>query len=288
MVFTKNNRHRKNGLNAFDKRISKSISSMIAVGFLICGMPGAYASPDVVEKEPTGVEVENYSDILIPEKTKLVEPLDLTTVKIPEISANKAPEMPNEILPIEIILEPDPAVVEELELVADEKADEETSHRASEVTVDELNDKEELSKDSVESNSSVTSFASPLTVMNVSSGFGYRVHPVYKTSKLHEGADFSASCGTPVYASANGKVVEAGNKSSRAGIVVEIDHGSVGADQINTNYYHLSEVLVSSGENVEQGDLIGKVGSTGASTGCHLHFGVTVNGQKTNPMSYLN
>jgi len=116
----------------------------------------------------------------------------------------------------------------------------------------------------------------------VTSPFGMRVHPVFKTKMMHTGIDISASEGTPVKAAAPGEVLFAGWLRGYGQIVI-IDHGR----NLTTVYAHLSVILVEEGEAVKYGTLIGKVGSTGVSTGPHLHFEVRVNGDAKNPRNYL-
>lgn len=115
----------------------------------------------------------------------------------------------------------------------------------------------------------------------MASGYGYRQDPIYGTSRFHEGMDFSAPIGTPVYATGNGRVVSAGWESGY-GNMIEIDHGY----NYRTRYAHLSAINVKAGQTVSRGDLIGKVGNTGKSTGAHLHYEVRLKGQPQNPVNY--
>lgn len=115
----------------------------------------------------------------------------------------------------------------------------------------------------------------------MASGYGYRRDPVYGTTKFHEGMDFSAPTGTPVYATGNGTVVKAGWQSGY-GNTVEIDHGY----NYLTRYAHLSKVTVREGQKVERGATIGQVGNTGKSTGPHLHYEVRLRGTPQNPVNY--
>ncbi|MBK0330383.1 M23 family metallopeptidase [Brachybacterium sp. MASK1Z-5] len=115
----------------------------------------------------------------------------------------------------------------------------------------------------------------------ITSPYGERVHPVLHTRIMHDGVDFGAACGTDVHAAAAGTVV-AVEHNSASGNRVKIDHG----DGVITGYYHLSSFKTSVGAKVEQGDVIGEVGSTGRSTGCHLHFAkMDESGTYSNPMS---
>ena len=113
----------------------------------------------------------------------------------------------------------------------------------------------------------------------VTSGFGYRVHPILRFARMHAGIDFGASWGSPVVAAAEGVVVGAG-WSGGYGRQVQVAHGS----GIVTTYSHMSGLAASLGDTVRQGQVIGYVGSTGLSTGPHLHFEVRVNGQAVDPM----
>lgn len=115
----------------------------------------------------------------------------------------------------------------------------------------------------------------------MASGYGYRVDPIYGTSKHHDGMDFASPTGTLVYATGDAIVTDASWNSSY-GKMVELDHGY----NYTTRYAHLSEMTVTPGQKVKRGDLIGKVGSTGKSTGAHLHYEVRFKGIPQNPVNY--
>lgn len=117
---------------------------------------------------------------------------------------------------------------------------------------------------------------------SISSGYGYRIHPIYHTRRMHDGIDIPAPYGSNVVASAGGRVV-ASSYQGAVGNYITIDHGG----KTTSNYYHLSQKLVSAGTTVSRGQVIGKVGSTGASTGNHLHFEVRVNSSSVSPFRYL-
>lgn len=117
----------------------------------------------------------------------------------------------------------------------------------------------------------------------LASGFGYRIHPVYKVKKLHSGIDFAASIGTPIYATADGKVAVVDIKFSGYGKMVEIDHGF----GYRTRYAHMHGFNVRVGQQVKRGDLIGYVGNTGMSTAPHLHYEVLINGSQVDPVHYF-
>ncbi len=117
------------------------------------------------------------------------------------------------------------------------------------------------------------------------SGWGYRIHPIYKVRKMHYGMDFTSPVGTPVYATGDGEVTDVeGSKRSRVGfgLVVTINHGF----GYETLYAHLNSFNVKRGQNVKRGDIIGYVGNTGGSTAPHLHYEVHKNGSAVNPHFY--
>ena len=114
------------------------------------------------------------------------------------------------------------------------------------------------------------------------SDYGWRMHPIFGTSRFHAGIDIGAGYGASIYAARSGVVVSAGEQSGYGNAVV-IDHG----DGIATLYAHQSSVAVYSGQSVSRGEVIGYVGSTGYSTGPHLHFEVRVNGSPVDPMNYF-
>lgn len=120
----------------------------------------------------------------------------------------------------------------------------------------------------------------------ITSHFGNRLHPIYNTWRLHSGTDFGAPCGRPIYAAAGGRVIQSGWAGAYGNRIV-INHGSMRGANVTTTYSHLSRFGTSSGANVSRGQLIGYVGTTGASTGCHLHFEVMRNGSFVNPMGWL-
>lgn len=113
------------------------------------------------------------------------------------------------------------------------------------------------------------------------SGYGLRIDPIYKTRKFHEGMDFSAAIGTPIYVTGDGKVVETGWKQGYGNTVL-IDHGY----GYKTRYAHLSKILVRNGQSVVRGEEIALVGNTGKSTGPHLHYEVIYKGKHDNPINY--
>lgn len=133
------------------------------------------------------------------------------------------------------------------------------------------------------SNAVVTSGSWPVPgYSRVSSGYGYRTHPVLGTQKMHTGIDIPAPKGTPVTAYDNGTVIYSGVQGSYGNtVMIRHDDGKV------TLYAHNSALTASVGQRVQKGQVVAKVGSTGRSTGNHLHFEVRVNGSHTNPMNYL-
>jgi murein DD-endopeptidase MepM/ murein hydrolase activator NlpD len=117
----------------------------------------------------------------------------------------------------------------------------------------------------------------------VASGYGSRIDPVYKTVKFHAGLDFAAPQGTPIYATADGRVTTAGNLGNGYGNHVEINHGY----GYETLYGHMVRVKVKVGQMVKRGEVIGWVGSTGKSTGPHLHYEVHKGGRPIDPIYFF-
>ena len=118
------------------------------------------------------------------------------------------------------------------------------------------------------------------------SPFGQRFHPILKYWRMHNGTDFGAACGTPLYAAQSGRVIQAGRNGGFGNYVI-IDHGVIGGVSIMTGYAHQSAISVHVGQQVSMGQQIGLVGTTGLSTGCHLHLQVYRNGKPVNPMEYI-
>jgi murein DD-endopeptidase MepM/ murein hydrolase activator NlpD len=121
------------------------------------------------------------------------------------------------------------------------------------------------------------------TLDRVASGFGYRIDPIYKTPKMHTGIDFTAATGTPVYATGDGTVKESGYDNGGYGNNVIINHG-YGYQSL---YAHMKKIKVRVGDRVRRGEVIGWIGSTGKSTGPHLHYEVIKHGEKIDPIHFF-
>ncbi|MHA7820762.1 MAG: M23 family metallopeptidase [Erythrobacter sp.] len=122
----------------------------------------------------------------------------------------------------------------------------------------------------------------PVEGARLSSGYGMRNHPVLRQRRGHKGVDLAAPTGTPIYATADG-IVGRADWFSSYGLYISIDHGA----DLETRYAHMSRLAVAAGERVKKGDVIGYVGSTGRSTGPHLHYEVRVDGVAVNPIPYM-
>lgn len=120
----------------------------------------------------------------------------------------------------------------------------------------------------------------------LNSNFGWRVHPVYGTRKLHAGVDFPSACGVPVGATHSGRVISR-EYNSRSGNKIVISHGIQNGRLMTSSYHHLQGFAASVGQQVSAGDTVGYVGTTGASTGCHLHFEIHEDGNAVNPGKYI-
>jgi murein DD-endopeptidase MepM/ murein hydrolase activator NlpD len=117
---------------------------------------------------------------------------------------------------------------------------------------------------------------------DVTSAFGMRLDPFLRQPAMHTGIDFRGEPGDPVYATAAGRVAQA-ERNGGYGLMVEIDHGN----GLVTRYAHLSAISVANGASVAPGGLIGRVGSSGRSTGPHLHYEVRIQGEATDPQRFL-
>lgn len=158
-------------------------------------------------------------------------------------------------------------------------ADEEAAKKIQQARNDAANGK------TPQTSSSTSGFRYPLPGGSsyVSCAYGYRYHPIYGYYKMHYGVDLAASAGTPIYATKSGTVTMAGY-SSVNGNYVSINHG----DGYSSLYAHMTNYTVSNGQYVKQGEVIGYVGSTGWSTGPHLHFEIYYGGSTVNPMDYVS
>ena len=141
---------------------------------------------------------------------------------------------------------------------------------------------EETTKPTEETKPASEGWKVPISYTAFTSPYGYRVHPIYGTKKFHYGVDLAAPKGRPIYATRSGTVSTASYNSS-SGYYVQINHG----DGYRSIYMHMTHYVVSKGQKVSQGQVIGYCGSTGASTGPHLHFGITKDGSYVNPANYI-
>ena len=121
------------------------------------------------------------------------------------------------------------------------------------------------------------------TNVSFTSGFGVRSDPFHAGAAMHPGIDLAGAYGTPIYATAEGTVLRAGWNSGGYGNLVEIDHGR----GIVTRYGHMSAILVQPGDHVTRGQQVGRMGSTGRSTGNHLHYEVRIDGRAVNPIPFM-
>ena len=120
------------------------------------------------------------------------------------------------------------------------------------------------------------------TLTRIASGFGFRIHPIYGIPKMHNGLDFTAPQGTPIYATGDGTVATSGEGSGTGNHVI-INHGY----GYETVYMHMVRIKAREGQHVKRGEVIGWVGSTGASTGPHCHYEVHINGRPVDPVYFF-
>jgi murein DD-endopeptidase MepM/ murein hydrolase activator NlpD len=123
----------------------------------------------------------------------------------------------------------------------------------------------------------------PVRTAAFTSGYGYRSDPFQGRAAMHAGIDLAGAVGTPIYATADGIITDAGYNSGGYGNLIKIDHGR----GIETRYGHLSKMAVYAGQRVKRGDMIGRMGSTGRSTGSHLHYEVRIDGRPVNPVPFM-
>ena len=126
-------------------------------------------------------------------------------------------------------------------------------------------------------------WVTPVSGYRLTSAFGMRKHPVLKVTRMHNGIDMACAAGTPIYATRAGTVTRTAYQANGAGNYVSINH----LDGFSSIYMHMTHYVVSQGQSVSQGQLIGYVGNTGISTGDHLHFGVSYAGTYVNPLAYI-
>ena len=126
-------------------------------------------------------------------------------------------------------------------------------------------------------------WVTPVSGYTLTSPFGMRMHPVLGYERMHNGIDMACAQGTPIYATRAGQVTTASYQAGGAGYYVSINH----LDGFSSIYMHMTHYVVSAGQSVSQGQLIGYVGSTGVSTGPHLHFGISYAGSYVNPLAYI-
>lgn len=175
------------------------------------------------------------------------------------------------------------ATVEELERLEAERIAEEERKRKEEEERLRREEEERKKQEAMKKNQSIDNMIWPIPASNrITSYFGYRKAPAKGASTYHKGIDVGAPTGTTVIAAIAGTVTKA-TYNSTSGYYVVIDHGN----GVETKYLHASKLLVKAGQYVERGQPVIKVGSTGVSTGAHLHFGLFVNGVAVNPLDYV-
>ena len=168
------------------------------------------------------------------------------------------------------------------QLEAERAAAEEAARRAAEAAAQSGGQSTYVAPATYTSGTGTMIWPAP-TSHSITSPFGWRIHPIYGTSKFHSGVDIGAGYGDPVLAADSGTVILAGWNGGYGNCIV-INHGG----GVSTLYGHLSSIGVSVGQSVSQGQTIGYVGSTGASTGPHLHWEVAINGERQNPLAYAS
>ena len=174
------------------------------------------------------------------------------------------------------------AMLDESEVLQDELMQEiaQKETELKEAKYDEYLKKLALQGENPPSNAS---WVTPVSGYTLTSAFGMRLHPVLGYYRMHNGVDLACAQGTPIYATRAGTVTVASYQAGGAGYYVSINH----LDGFTSIYMHMTHYVVSAGQSVSQGQLIGYVGSTGISTGPHLHFGISYAGTYVNPLAYI-
>jgi murein DD-endopeptidase MepM/ murein hydrolase activator NlpD len=220
-------------------------------------------------------EKKANSEEVAAKKIEVEKELEAVKVLYTEMEANKE-ELKNNEQDKEVMMSKIAKQIEDMEEISDESANELTdlAKKASAL---------EAKKNRIKTYFTGGKLGMPLRVeYRLSSPFGYRTHPITGKKKLHAGMDMAAPKGTPVYAAESGVVIVAQSWSGYGNCII-INHGG----GLWTLYGHLSSILVKNGETVKRGNKIGLVGSTGQSTGNHLHFEVRKNSEPVNPAPYL-
>ena len=201
--------------------------------------------------------------------------------EIEEALLLKRAEIEENILQVEALMNTEMGKKEQYtnEVTEAQRVSEETNVTLTALSVEKITLEDQIKKEEAVRKS--TTFIWPASG-RFTSPFGYRIHPISRTRRMHTGIDIANSSGTNIAASQNGKVIFTGYQGSYGKLIV-IRH----ANGMETAYAHLSRISVSVGDTVTQGQSIGKMGSTGGSTGSHLHFEIRKNGTAVNPMSYL-
>lgn len=201
--------------------------------------------------------------------------------EIEEALLLKRAEIEENILQVEALMNTEMGKKEQYtdEVTEAQRVSEETNVTLTALSVEKITLEDQIKKEEAVRKS--TTFIWPASG-RFTSPFGYRIHPISRTRRMHTGIDIANSSGTNIAASQNGKVIFTGYQGSYGKLIV-IRH----ANGMETAYAHLSRISVSVGDTVTQGQSIGKMGSTGGSTGSHLHFEIRKNGTAVNPMNYL-
>lgn len=230
--------------------------------------------------EATQVEQEQTKTELLARKAELEEQIEAAYALIAEIEADieshQAEYLANEEAENQIDAEINNLIAQ---LEAQRLAEEEAKRKEQEQQ-NQANNNTPSGNTTPSTEVPTGMFIWPTTGYTVSSKWGYRIHPIFGTQKFHAGIDIAVSSGEPIYAAASGTVVTAVYSSSYGNYVM-IDHGN----GYYTLYAHMTQYIVTNGQSVSQGEVIGYVGSTGWSTGPHLHYEVRVNGSTIDPES---
>ena len=234
------------------------------------------------ELDRAAAEVASARDALAGEQMELQEKRDQMDAVEASLAAKRAE---TDALLIEMKAKGDEyaAMIEESELMQEELMQEIANKKEE---YQDAKDREQASSPVIGGTTTTVNgiqWTVPCSYWRVSSPFGYRYHPISGVYKMHNGVDLTGPQGTPIVATRSGYVSTAAYQAGGAGYYVSLNHG----DGFGSIYMHMTHFVVSYGQYVEAGQVIGYMGTTGGSTGVHLHFGISYNGVYVNPAEYI-
>ena len=235
-----------------------------------------------IEQMRIAADIVNATQMNLENEKAALEEVRLQLAEDEQILADKRAEYDTLLVELEKMSDEFEILLAESEVLQDELMQE---IAAKEVELKEAKYDEHLRKLALQGDNppSGATWITPVSGYKLTSAFGMRKHPVLGVTRMHNGIDMACAAGTPIYATRAGTVTMASYQASGAGNYVSINH----LDGFSSIYMHMTHYVVSKGQSVSQGQLIGYVGNTGISTGDHLHFGISYAGAYVNPLAYI-